>query len=69
MPPELITGRDVELLVVGVSCVVAAGWFGVLSRTPSWEPLVVFVSVGALSLLLAVWDIRARGALSITEDG
>lgn len=68
-PPDSITGRDVELVVVGVLCVFAAGVWGVRpdgSLDPS--PLVVFALLATVSFLLALWDVRTRSDASTGRD-
>lgn len=64
MPPEPISGRDVELIAVGVACVLAAGWLGLGSATTGWQPAVIFALLAGVSFGLALWDIRERGELS-----
>lgn len=64
-PPELVTGRDVELVVVGVLCLVAAAWSGLAIRPLQLVPVVIFLGLAAVSFGLAYWDVRSRGARPI----
>lgn len=66
MPPDLITGRDIELIAVGILSLFAGGTWAVQpdgSIDP--VPLGTFLSLALLSFLLAWVDIRSRGGLSI----
>lgn len=63
-PPPAVTGRDFELITIGVACFLAAGWFGLLDRPLQWRPLLLFLAIGGLSFGLAGWDIRTRGGPS-----
>jgi len=67
MPPELITGRDVELITVGAVSLLAAGWFGLL-RQLNWIVVTLFIFLGSLSLVLAWWDIQSRVVFSSSRD-
>ena len=60
MPPEAITGRDIELITVGTACFFAAGWFGLLGQPLNLRALAIFLFLGGLSFALAWWDIQSR---------
>ena len=65
-PEDLVDGRDVELIVVGVFCLFGAGAWIVLPPGPvDWRPVVIFGMMGGVSFGLAWWDIRTRGGLSV----
>ena len=69
MPAAPITGRDIELIAVGFGCFVTAG---VLlagdSITLVHFRVQIFLFVGLVSLGLAWWDLRARGASLVDRD-
>lgn len=68
-PSDLIDGRDVELIAVGILCLVGAGAWIVLPIGPiDWRPVVIFVMMGGVSFGLAWWDVRTRGELSVSTD-
>lgn len=67
MFPPFVTGRDVELLAVGVLCVAAAGGL-LLEGSFGPVPPLVFLALAATSFGLAWWDVRLRGGLSIAEE-
>ena len=69
-PPDPISGRDVELIAIGIICLVAAGTWVVLPGSPiDPRPPAIFVVLGVVSFGLAWWDIRSRGELSIPRNG
>lgn len=66
MPPELITGRDIELIAVGIFLLVAGGaWARRPDGSINLVPLGMFFLLAVLSFSLAWMDIRSRGGLSI----
>lgn len=64
-PSDSITGRDVELFVVGLASLLAGGvMVGSIDGPDGVVPPLVFVFLGTVSLVLAWWDVRSRqGAL------
>lgn len=66
-PPDVLSGRDVELLGAGVVCAVGAG-IGLLDDTV--EPVLpgLLLLVGAVSIGLAWWDVRTRGSGATGPD-
>jgi|GEM_PF-7005315 len=66
-PPDLLSGRDVELLGAGVICAVVAS-AGLLDDTI--EPVLpaMLLLVGALSIGLAWWDVRTRRSTELDPD-
>lgn len=69
MPPELITGRDVELIAIGIISLFAGGvWAVQPDGSIHVAPLVTFSSLAVLSFLLAWVDIRSRGGFSVPRD-
>jgi len=68
-PPELFTGRDIELIGAGAACLFAAGWWAIGSDgSVQWTPLLIFLLLASLSVGLAVWDIRTREAERESAD-
>jgi hypothetical protein len=69
MPPDLITGRDVELIGFGILSLFAGGTWAVRpdgSIDP--VPLGTFLLLALVSFFLAWVDVRSRGELSIPRD-
>ncbi|MFC6940654.1 hypothetical protein ACFQE8_11865 [Salinirubellus sp. GCM10025818] len=69
MPPDLITGRDVELIGIGILSLFAGGTWAVRpdgSIDP--VPLGTFLLLTLVSFFLAWVDVRSRGELSIPRD-
>ncbi len=65
MPPDLISGRDIELIAVGLLSLLACGWWGTSADGAlNVTPLSLFLGLSVLSFWLAWWDIRSRGSLS-----
>jgi len=66
MPPDLITGRDIELIAVGIFSLFAGGaWAMRPDGSINLVSLGMFVLLAVLSFFLAWIDIRSRGGLSI----
>ncbi|MDX1745709.1 MAG: hypothetical protein R3324_07210 [Halobacteriales archaeon] len=69
MPSDLINGRDIELIVVGVLSLLAGGvWAMGPDGSVNVVPLGVFSLLALLSFFLAWVDIRSRGGLSIPRE-
>lgn len=65
MPPELLTGRDIELIAVGFLSLFAGGaWALQPDGSMNLVPLATFVLLAGVSFVLAWMDIRSRGGLS-----
>lgn len=66
MPPDLIAGRDIELIVVGIASLFAGGvWAMRPDGSIDLVPLGTFLLLALLSFFLAWVDVRSRGELSI----
>lgn len=58
---DTITGRDIELVVVGLLCLIGAGaWVGLTEFNLDPIPVLVLGFLGLLSLGIAWMDIRFR---------
>ena len=66
MPPDLITGRDIELIAVGILSLFAGGTWAVRpDGSIDLVPLGTFLLLASVSFFLAWLDIRSRGGLSV----
>ena len=69
MEPERITGKDVELLGIGLLCLMLSGSTVLYSW---WSPKLVaaamFGFLGVVSFGLVWWDVRMRAALATTSE-
>jgi hypothetical protein len=69
MPPDLITGRDTELIAVGILSLFAGGaWAMRPDGSIDPVPLGTFPLLASVSVFLAWVDIHSRGGLSIPRD-
>ena len=76
MPPDLISGRDIELIVIEIFSLLASGaWAtksdGSINLVPlgiNLVPLGMFVLLAVLSFLLAWLDRRSRGGISVPRE-
>jgi hypothetical protein len=69
MPPDLITGRDTELIAVGILSLFAGGaWAMRPDGSIDPVPLGTFLLLASVSVFLAWVDIHSRGGLSIPRD-
>lgn len=69
MPPDLISGRDIELIAIGVLSLFAGGvWATGPDGSINVVPLGVFSLLAVLSFFLAWVDIRSRGGLSLPRE-
>lgn len=67
MPPDVVTGRDIKLIAVGMLCLLAGGAWA--TTFDGWEnvlPLGIFGLLAVLSFWVAWWDIRSRRDLSFS---
>lgn len=60
MPPDALTGRDLELITVGTACLIAAAWVGMGIGDGGLTAMALFVAVGLISITLAPWDLQTR---------
>ena len=69
MPPDLIIGRDIELIVIGIFSLLASGaWATKPDGSINLVPLGMFVLLAVLSFLLAWLDRRSRGGISVPRE-
>ena len=61
MAPEIVTGRDIKLIAVGLLCLLAGGaWATEFDGWSSVVPLTIFATLAVASFCVAWWDIRSR---------
>ena len=69
MPPDPISGRDVELIATGLFSLFAGGVWAVRpDGSVDAGPLVTFALLAVLSFSLAWVDIRSRGGRSVSRE-
>lgn len=59
MQPDRLSGKDVELLVVGLVCLGLAG-SSLFAPGPNLVAFAIFAFLGLVSFGLAWWDVRRR---------
>ena len=61
-PPDALSGRDVELVAVGLLCLAVAGWTITDGGFGQLGPTALLVALALCSFGLAIWDVQSRAA-------
>lgn len=69
MAPDVVTGRDIKLVAVGILCLLAGGaWATAFDGWRNVVPMSTFGLLAVLSFWVAWWDVRSRRELTLARD-